>query len=108
MSSLRLAVDYGTSTTVAFLRWPDGRVRPLLFDDSPLLPSAVYLEPDGRLLTGRDAVRSARFDPSRYEANPKRRISDREVLLGDRALPIEDLIAATLVRVWEEATRIAA
>src|SRR6185437_10034317 len=27
--------------------------------------------------------------------------------LGDRALPVEDLIAATLGRVWEEATRIA-
>jgi actin-like ATPase involved in cell morphogenesis len=107
MSSFRLAVDYGTSTTVAFLRWPDGRVRPLLFDDSPLLPSAVYLEPDGRLLTGRDAVRSARFEPGRFEANPKRRVDDQAVLLGDRVIPVEDLIAATLSRVLEEATRIA-
>ncbi|EXG82045.1 hypothetical protein CryarDRAFT_3177 [Cryptosporangium arvum DSM 44712] len=30
-----------TSNTVAMIRQPDGRVRPLLFDSSPLLPSAV-------------------------------------------------------------------
>jgi actin-like ATPase involved in cell morphogenesis len=107
MPSFHLAVDYGTSTTVAFLRWPDGRVRPLMFDDSPLLPSAVYADVDGRLLTGRDAVRSARFDPGRFEANPKRRIDDGEVLLGDRVLAVEELIAATLGRVADEAARIA-
>ncbi|WP_327011264.1 Hsp70 family protein [Dactylosporangium sp. NBC_01737] len=107
MSDFRVAIDYGTSTTVAFLHWPDGKIRPLLFGDSPLLPSAVYVEDDDRPLTGRDAVRSARFDPGRFEANPKRRIDDGEVLLGDRVLPIGDLIAATLRRVWQEATRIA-
>ena len=41
-----LGVDLGTSNTVAVLRWPDGRTKPLLFDGSPLLPSAVYAEPD--------------------------------------------------------------
>ena len=41
MPAFRLAIDYGTSNTVAFLQWPDGRTRPLLFGDSPLLPSAV-------------------------------------------------------------------
>ena len=45
-----LGVDFGTSSTVAMLRWPDGRVKPLLFEGSPLLPSAVYLEDDGRLI----------------------------------------------------------
>jgi hypothetical protein len=32
-----LGIDLGTSNTVAILRWPDGRVKPLLFDSSPLL-----------------------------------------------------------------------
>jgi hypothetical protein len=107
MSGFRVAIDYGTSTTVAFLHWPDGKIRPLLFGDSPLLPSAVYLEDDDRPLTGRDAVRSARFDPARFEANPKRRIDDGELLLGDRVIAVPDLIAATLRRVWREAARIA-
>ncbi|WP_433050364.1 Hsp70 family protein [Dactylosporangium sp. CS-033363] len=37
-----LGIDFGTSNTVALMRWPDGRVRPLLFDANPLLPSAVF------------------------------------------------------------------
>src|SRR5256885_4817953 len=100
-----LGVDFGTSNTVAMLRWPDGRARPLLVDGSPLLPSAVYADPGGRLLVGRDAVHSARLDPGRYEPNPKRRIDDHSVLLGDRELPVVDLIAAVLTRINEEARR---
>ncbi|WP_082772328.1 Hsp70 family protein [Actinoplanes sp. TFC3] len=97
-----LGVDFGTSNTVAVARWPDGRARPILVDGSPLLPSAVYAEPGGALLVGRDAVHSARRDPARYEPNPKRRIDDDLVLLGEREVPIVDLIAAVLVRVVEE------
>jgi Hsp70 protein len=103
-----LGVDYGTSNTVAMLGWPDGRRRPLLFDGSPLLPSAVYAETDGRLLlTGADAGRAARGDPGRYEPHPKRRIDDGTVLLGDTEYPVAELIAATLRRVREEAVRTA-
>src|SRR2546421_522987 len=87
-----LGVDFGTSNTVAMLRWPDGRARPLLVDGSPLLPSAVYADPGGHLLVGRDAVHSARLDPGRYEPNPKRRIDDQSVLLGDRELPIGSVV----------------
>jgi molecular chaperone DnaK len=102
-----LGIDLGTSNTVAILRWPDGRVRPLMFDGTPLLPSAVYAEPGRNLLTGRDAVHSARVDPARYEPNPKRRIDDGTVLLGDTEVPVVDLFAAVLGRVLEEARRIA-
>src|SRR3954462_7014120 len=91
-----LGVDFGTSNTVAVAQWPDGRSRPLLVDGSPLLPSAVYAEPDGRLIVGGDAVHSARFDPARFEPNPKRRIDDGDVLLGEQELPVVDLIAAVL------------
>src|SRR3989440_11787102 len=94
-----LGVDFGTSNTVAMLRWPDGRARPLLVDGSPLLPSAVYADPGGHLLVGRDAVHSARLDPARYEPNPKRRVDDQSVLLGERELPVFDLLAAAPSRV---------
>jgi hypothetical protein len=100
-----LAIDYGTSNTVALVRTLDGRTRQLLFDGSPLSPSAVYADPDGPLRAGRDAVRAARLDPSRYEPNPKRRIDEIEVLLGDRTFAVADLIAATLRRVRDEALR---
>ena len=105
--AFRLGVDYGTSNTVAVLRWPDGRTRPLLFDASPQLPSAAYAGPDGSLLVGRDALASARVQPDRFERNPKRRVDDGTVLLGDREVPVVDLIAAALAQVRTEAERIA-
>jgi hypothetical protein len=101
-----LAIDYGTSNTVALVRSADGRTRQLLFDGSPLLPSAVLADRGGTLLVGRDAVRSARLDPARYEPNPKRRIDESEVLLGEQVYPLSHLIAATLNAVWREAVRI--
>jgi molecular chaperone DnaK len=101
-----LGIDLGTSNTVAVLRWPDGRAKPLLFDGTPLLPSAVYAEPSGNLLVGRDAVHSARLDPARYEPNPKRRIDDGTVLLGEREVPVADLFAAVLRRVADEARQV--
>lgn len=100
-----LGVDFGTSNTVAVLRWPDGRARPLLVDGSPLLPSSVYADPSGTILVGRDAIHSARLDPARFEPNPKRRVDDQSVLLGDRELPVVELVAAVLGRVAEEARR---
>ncbi|MEU4687730.1 Hsp70 family protein [Actinoplanes sp. NPDC023714] len=97
-----LGIDFGTSNTVAVARWPDGRARPILVDGSPLLPSAVYADAAGNLLVGRDAVHSARLDPARFEPNPKRRVDDGTVLLGEREFEVVELIAAVLARVVEE------
>jgi hypothetical protein len=98
-----LGIDFGTSYTIAVARRPDGHTRAILVDGSPLLPSAVYLEPDGTLIAGRDAVHSARLDPARYEPTPKRRIADNQTPLGR---PVVDLIAAVLDRIAEEWRRI--
>ncbi|MBN1172522.1 MAG: Hsp70 family protein, partial [Micromonosporaceae bacterium] len=100
-----LGIDFGTSNTVAMVRVGDGRIRPLLFDGSPLLPSAVYLTAEGRVLVGRDAERNARMDPGRYEPNPKRRIDDGQVLLGGAELSVPALFGHVLARVGEEARR---
>ncbi|MEU7612892.1 Hsp70 family protein [Micromonospora sp. NPDC049204] len=94
-----LGVDLGTSNTVAVLRWPDGRTRPLLMDGQPLSPSAVYADPDGTLHTGWDARRLAQTDPARFEANPKRRVDEPTIVLGDRSYPPADLLAAVLAAV---------
>jgi molecular chaperone DnaK len=104
-AGVELGVDLGTSNTVAVMRAPDGRARTLLFDGSPLLPSAVYAEPSGAIVVGRDAVHSARLDPARFEPNPKRRIDDGAVLLGDREVPVVQLLAAVLTRVVDEFRR---
>ncbi|MFG2036584.1 Hsp70 family protein [Dactylosporangium sp. NPDC048998] len=100
-----LGLDFGTSHTVAVLARDDGRVEPLLFDASPLLPSAVFAEEGGRLLVGRDADRGARVDPSRYEPNLKRRLDDGALLLGDAEVRVVDACAAVLRRVRGEAAR---
>jgi Ethanolamine utilization protein EutJ (predicted chaperonin) len=100
-----LAVDFGTSHTVAVLRGAQGRARPVLFDGSPLLPSAVCAQPDGTLAVGRDAIHLARDDPARFEPNPKRRIGEQSLLLGDRAYPVVDVVAAVLARVVAETAR---
>ncbi|WP_432833111.1 Hsp70 family protein [Dactylosporangium sp. CA-092794] len=104
---MRLGVDFGTSHTVAVLSRPDGRSDALLFDASPLLPSAVFADPGGALLTGRDAERSARLDPAAYEPHPKRRIDDVALFLGGRDVRVVELVAAVLRRVADEATRAA-
>src|SRR5258706_1688034 len=104
---LRLGVDFGTSSTVAMLQRTDGSVTPLLFDASPLLASGVFAGPDADLLTGADADRSAAAHPAGFEANPKRRIDDGTVWLGERELAVVELIAAVLARVAGEARPVA-
>ena len=102
-----VAIDFGSSHTVAVVRGVDGRCRPLLFDGSPLLPSAVYAPAPGGLVVGRDALHLAREDPTRLEPFPKRRIDDGQVWLGDREVPVVELVAAVLARVAGEARRVA-
>ncbi len=106
-ASYRLGVDFGTSTTVAVLHSRAGRSGPLFFDASPLLPSGVFVGPDGAMVTGLDAERAALSHPAAYEANPKRRIADGTAWLAGREVPVVDLVAAVLARVGDEAKRVA-
>ena len=94
-----LSVDLGTSHTVAVVVWPDGRTRPLLFDGSPVMPSAVFLDEAGTIHVGRDAERLGPTAPERFEPNPKQRIGDGALLLGDREIPVTAAFAAILTRV---------
>ncbi|WP_433217982.1 Hsp70 family protein [Dactylosporangium sp. CS-047395] len=105
MADVRLGIDYGTSNTVAVLQREEGPSRALLFDGTPLLPSAVFAGDVG-LLVGRDAERAARTDPARFEGNPKQRIDELEVLLGKEVHEVTALIAAVLDRVVGEAQRV--
>ncbi|MFD6563792.1 Hsp70 family protein [Micromonospora profundi] len=98
-----IGVDLGTSNTVAVLRWPDGRTRPLLMDGQPVSPSGVYADPDGTLHAGWDARRLAQADPARFEPNPKRRVDEPAVVLGDRSYRPADLLAAVLAAVGRAA-----
>ncbi|GAB3855666.1 Hsp70 family protein [Dactylosporangium cerinum] len=99
----RLAIDLGTSNTVAVLRGADGRVRPVLFDGREQLPSAVHAGTGGVLVAGLDAERLARADPAAFEPNPKRRIDDGTVLLGAYTVDVADALAAVLTAVADHA-----
>ena len=104
----RLGIDLGTTNTVAVIAGPRDPARPLLFDGSELLPSAVFLDATGTLLTGRDALRAGRVAPERLEPSPKRCVDNPTVLLGQVEVPVVDLLAAVLRRVAAEASWAAA
>ncbi|MEU7873986.1 Hsp70 family protein [Dactylosporangium sp. NPDC049140] len=106
-ADIRLGIDFGTSSTVAVLALPGREPRPLLFDGSPLLPSAVGLDPTGRLVVGRDALHAAVGAPGSVERYPKRCIDDGTVLLGDTEHTVAALFGAVLGRVLDEAARAA-
>lgn len=97
-----ISVDFGTSHTVASIRRADGRVQQQLFDGAPQLPSAVFMNDEGGPEVGADALHNGRRKPERYEPNPKRRIDDGTVLLGETELPVTSVIAAVLSRVARE------
>ncbi|WP_181777387.1 Hsp70 family protein [Amycolatopsis pittospori] len=98
-----LAIDFGTSSTVGVLSIQGRGTQVVEIDGSVTMSSAIYVDKDGTVFVGRDAERRARLDPSRFEANPKRRIDEGALQLGDVTLPIADAFAAVLRRVGEEA-----
>ncbi|SFJ12872.1 type VII secretion-associated protein, Rv3446c family, C-terminal domain-containing protein [Amycolatopsis sacchari] len=105
--TLRVAVDFGTSSTcvVAALNGREPQVA--VIDGHPLMSSAVYAAADGTLFVGQEAERQAAVDPSRYEPHPKRRIDEGELLLGDTVLRVTDVVRAVLSRAVSEARRLA-
>jgi actin-like ATPase involved in cell morphogenesis len=102
VAAYRLAVDLGSSNTAAALE-RSGSVRPLLFDGSELLPSAVFAGADGRLASGRDAERLGLAEPGAFEPHPKRRVDDGVLLLGTRHVDVRDALAAVLAQVRSQA-----
>ena len=62
---------------------------------------------DGTVFVGQEAERQAAIDPARYEPNPKRRIDEGELLLGNTVLAVADVVRAVLARVLTEAGRLA-
>ncbi len=98
-----LAIDFGTSSTVGVLSIYGRGTQVVEIDGSVTMSSAIYADKDGTIFVGRDAERRARLDPSRFEANPKRRIDQGSLQLGDLTISIVDAFAAVLRRVGEEA-----
>ncbi|MEU4517895.1 Hsp70 family protein [Amycolatopsis sp. NPDC024027] len=100
-----LSIDFGTSSTVGVLSAFGRGPRAIEVDGSVTMSSAVYVNDDGLLVVGQDAERRARLDPSRFEPNPKRRIDEGTLRLGETDVDIADAFAAVLRRMGEEAER---
>ncbi|HEX4724028.1 MAG TPA: type VII secretion-associated protein, partial [Pseudonocardiaceae bacterium] len=79
----------------------------VVVDGQPLLSSAVFAAVDGTLFVGQEAERQAAIDPSRFEPNPKRRIDEGELLLGNTVISVLDVVRAVLSRAVGEARRLA-
>jgi molecular chaperone DnaK (HSP70) len=105
--TLRVAVDFGTSSTCVVASVNGREPQVVVIDGQPLMSSAVYAAADGTLFVGQEAERQAAVDPSRYEPNPKRRIDEGELLLGDAVLRVTDVVHAVLRRAVTEARRLA-
>lgn len=100
-----LSIDFGTSSTVGVLSAFGRGPRAVEVDGSVTMSSAVFVNDDGLLVVGQDAERRARLDPSRFEPNPKRRIDEGTLRLGETTVDITDAFAAVLRRMGEEAGR---
>ncbi|MGQ0842236.1 Hsp70 family protein [Actinokineospora sp.] len=106
-SMVTVAIDFGTSHSVAVVSWPGRDGELVTVDGAPWQPSAVFAERDGRLITGRDALRLGAAEPARLEPNPKARIDDGEILLGDTVVPVAAAVRAVLAELVAHACRAA-
>src|ERR1700759_5216813 len=102
-----VAVDFGTSSTCVAISGDGREPQVVVVDGQPLVPSAVFAAADGTLFVGQEAERQAAIDPSRYEPNPKRRIDEGELLLGNTVITVLDVVRAVLGRAVGEARRLA-
>ncbi|MFD2093076.1 Hsp70 family protein [Blastococcus deserti] len=105
-----LAVDFGTTNTVAVVTADDGQradapLQRITFGDDWRLPSAVFWSADGPPVVGRNAVRSQRMDPTRFIRCPKREMGFGAVPLGGHQVPVTQIVAAVLDTVHLETVR---
>ncbi|GAB3438909.1 hypothetical protein GCM10027436_20420 [Actinophytocola sediminis] len=105
MSVRVLSIDLGTSNTVAVLAangWPP---RVVDVDGASTMPSAVFAAEDGRLVVGREALRLARTAPARLAPNPRRRVDEGTLSLGDVVVPVAAALGAVLGKIVREVSR---
>jgi actin-like ATPase involved in cell morphogenesis len=106
MSGWFLGIDFGTTYTVAAIAQDNAvAVIDIESNGNSRLQSAVFLTEDDETLVGAAAAHQAVFFPERYEPTPKRAIGEGEIFLGDRLVPVSDLVAAVLRRAYAEACR---
>src|SRR4051812_889899 len=103
-----LAIDFGTTNTVAVLASHSDLGEPHLervkFQNDWRLPSSVFWGED-RPVVGKNAERSRRLDPARFIPAPKREMGYETVLVGSGQVPVRDVVAAVLGTAHAEVTQ---
>jgi hypothetical protein len=105
-SGWTLAVDFGTSFTVAAVR-VDGRPPETIeIAGERRVPSVVFVDDGGAMYVGRVAEDMAVGRPDRAVRAPKRRLAEPvPVVIGGQPYSVVDLVAAVLRHVYDEAVR---
>lgn len=97
-----LAIDFGAAATKVAYRGGSGEIEPVRFDGLPEFPTAVFVDPAGKLVvddadsylgTGR-VVTGFKHRVAAVEDRPPQ---DRTVSVGDANVPLMDLVTAVLV-----------
>ena len=101
-----LAIDFGTSSTSA-AAGRDGSAQIVPLDGGlPRMLSNVFLqESTGRLLLGDVADNAAVLAPWCLDKTPKRRLGQPSMWLGERQLPVKEVVGEILKHVGSEARR---
>ncbi|HZS19920.1 MAG TPA: Hsp70 family protein, partial [Pseudonocardiaceae bacterium] len=100
-----LGVDLGTTFVAAALSNGGQLEMVTLGGRAVVIPSAVYLAEDGRILCGEPAVRQAVSNPDRVAQGFKRRLGDPTPLrMGDESRPATELLSVLLREVLRVVT----
>ena len=111
MTGWVLAIDFGTTSTAAARRVRD-RVELVQLHGAPRIPSAAFWrEADegrttGRLLIGAEAEERASIAPWCLERNPKERLGEEFIQLGDKQMRPVEIVAAIYREFLDEAIRL--
>ncbi len=99
-----LAIDFGTTYTVAAARRSGRPPEVIEIQGERRVPSVVLIDPSGQIVVGRAAESMAPTYPDRTLRTPKYRLGiPTAVVLGGRPYSIIDLVAALLGYVYQEA-----
>jgi len=98
----RLAIDLGTTYTSATIEH-SGTTELLMIDGQPRIPSTIAVDDDGQLVAGISAERVLARAPERAERNPKRRIGDEFVVLGEHRVATVETLRTVFSLVGTEA-----
>ncbi len=101
-----LAIDFGTTATVAAVQIDGDRPEILEIGGERRLPSIVFIDDDGSIVVGHAAAGLAISRPDRAIRAPKGRLGEQvPVVLAGEAHQAVDLVSAVLASVSAEAER---